>query len=192
MKFSLALIVSLFYFLPVTAQVNLSVKWQQYTPPANSDTIYYTNTKKLIWPDFKGSVDKKSDATAITSSGFGYNAGVKYKNGIADIDITVYCYFSKPGSWVIKGKETDYALNHEQHHFDVSYIVTNNFINKLKAAKFTFKNYNTLLDKIYLETRQELEKMQNEYDGQTRNGRVPAAQAEWNSKIEKQLVLISK
>ncbi len=191
MKYIITLLLS-FIILNAIAQVNVTVKWQQNTPAANSDTIYYTSLKKLTWPDFKGSVDKTSDATAITSSGFGYNAGVKYKDGKADINITVYCYFSKPGSWVIKGKETEYALNHEQHHFDVSYIVTNNFINKLKAAKFTWSNYNYLLDKIYLESRQELEKMQNDYDSQTRNGRVPAAQIEWNSKIEKQLDLVSK
>ncbi len=168
-------------------QVTVSVKWQQHTPSVNNDTIYYSPSKKLIWQDFKGSVEKNSEATAITSSGFGYYAGVKYKDGKADIKITVYCYFSKSGSWVIKGKETAYALNHEQHHFNVSYIVTNNFIKKLKAAKFTWNNYNSLLDKFYTESRQELEKMQNEYDGQTKNGRLPEVQTMWNKKIENQI-----
>ena len=175
------------FTLPVAAQVTVNIKWQQYVPPANGDTIYYSPAKKLTWPDFKGAPEPGSDATAITSSGFGYLAGVRYKEGKADINITVYCYFSKSGSWVIKGKETVYALNHEQHHFDVSYIVTNLFIQKLKAAKFTWNNYNELLDKIYGDSRQQLQDMQNEYDGKTNNGRLPAIQAKWNEKIEKQL-----
>jgi len=173
--------------LPALSQAVVSVKWLQYEPAAGSDTVYYAPEKKITWADFKGTPEPGSDATAITSSGFGYMAGIKYKDGKVNISITVYCYFSRHGSWVIKGKETAYALNHEQHHFDVSYIVANLFVQKLKTAKFTWDNYNELLDKFYNDSRQQLKDMQNEYDGQTKNGRLPAVQEKWNAKIDKQL-----
>jgi hypothetical protein len=167
------------------AQVTIKINWEQHKLSAKSDTIYYSANKKLIWADFKGKPDPQSDATAITSSGFGYLASMESANGKTDIDVTVYCYFSKPKSWV--RTESAYALNHEQHHFDVTYIVTNLFIEKLKAAKFTRKNYDNLIEKIYNESCRQLEQMQNEYDGQTSNGRLKNIQLEWNEKIEKHL-----
>jgi hypothetical protein len=186
MKYTLLILFWLFT-LPLAGQVSVSVKRQQYTPPLNSDTMYYSQAKKLNWLDFKGQPDKASDATAITFSGFGYNAGVKYLNGKMDISITVYCYFTKTGSWVIKGKETDYALNHEQHHFDITFLVACSFMQKLKEAKFTWANYNQLLDKIYSDSRRQLETFQNQYDGETRNGRLTERQSKWNAKITDQL-----
>lgn len=169
-------------------QVNVSVQWSAHHPSAKSDTIYYDAQKKLAWQDFKGKPDNRSEAIAITSSGFGYLAAMQYRNGKTSIGITVYCYFSKNNSWVKTA--SDYALNHEQHHFDVTYIITNLFMNKLKTATFTRNNYGTVLEKLYAESCRELEKMQNEYDGQTRNGRLKNIQANWNEKIEKQLGLL--
>jgi hypothetical protein len=80
-------------------------------------------------------------------------------------------------------------LTHEQHHFDVTYIITDLFIQKLRAAKFTATNYGDVVERIYAETCRELEKMQNEYDGQTKNGQLKNIQAEWNNKIDKRLDL---
>ncbi len=186
----LTIIFFLFINVPVFSQISVTVKWAQNKPATKSDTIYYNADKKLDWSNFKGKTDPQSDATAITSSGFGYEAGVHYKNEKTTITIAVYCYFSKLNSWVRAGGQSDYALNHEQHHFDVTYIVTNLFIQKLKDAKFTRNNYDALIDKIYMESCKELELMQNEYDGQTRNGRLKSIQADWNEKIEKKLALV--
>ena len=169
------------------AQVTVSVNWSQHVPPANSDTIFYNASRKLTWPDFKGIPGNPADALAITSSGLGYFATMRSLNGKTNIDINVYCYFSKQSSWVRKGRESDYALNHEQHHFDVTYIVANLFIQKLKEAKFSRNNYGSQVEKIYNESCRELEKMQNQYDGQTKNGQLRNLQAEWNDKINQQL-----
>ena len=173
--------------LPVFAQTTVNVKWLQHVPPVNSDTIYYRQSKKLMWPDFKGMVQAASNATAITSSGFGYVADMRTRNNKTEIVIAVYCYFSKQDSWVKQGGESDYALNHEQHHFDITYLVACLFVQKLKEAQFTRTNYDVLLDKIYKECREQLRKMQDDYDGQTKNGQLKYIQAEWDNKIEKQL-----
>jgi len=173
------------------AQVTVSVNWVQRMPPANSDTIFYNPDKKLTWPDFKGKPGSPSEAIAVTSSGLGYKASMHSRNGKTDLVIDVYCYFSKQNSWVRPGRQSDYALTHEQHHFDVTYIVTDLFIQRLRAAKFTTANYGDVVEKIYGETCRELEKMQNDYDGQTKNGQLRNIQAEWNNKIEKRLDLTS-
>ena len=173
--------------VPGFAQVTVTVNWSKHSPSPSSDTIYYNSARKLAWPDFKGKPGDPADALAITSSGFGYLATMRYYNGKTDIDVNVYCYFSKQNSWVRQGRESEYALNHEQHHFDVTYIVTNLFINKLKAATVTRNNYGDVIEKMYNESCRELEKMQNNYDGQTKNGQLRNIQAEWNEKITNQL-----
>lgn len=189
MKFLLAICLIIFTASGFT-QTTVKVQWMQHMPADNSDSIFYSSSRKLVWPDFKGTADVKSDAVAITASGFGFISGVKYNNGKVNIDISVYCYFGKNNSWVRAGKESDYALNHEQHHFDITYIATCLFIQKLKTASFTWQNYNEALNRIYTQSSKQLEKMQNDYDGQTRNGQLERAQAAWNIKIEKQLATV--
>jgi hypothetical protein len=173
------------------SQSIVNIQWLQHKPDAKVDTIYYTPLKKLVWPDFKGKPEHHTNALAVTSSGFGYLATMQTRNNKTDIGITIYCYFSKQDSWVIAGGESDYALTHEQHHFDITYIVACNFIKKLKDSKFTRSNYITLLDEIYTGSRQQLKKMQDDYDSQTKNGQLKNIQAKWNDKIDKQLKTLS-
>jgi FtsZ-binding cell division protein ZapB len=170
------------------SQLQVNVNWLQPPKMQTKDTVYYNPSYQLVWPDFKGVPDQNNTfALAITSSGFGFTAGYQMRNGKASLNINVFCYFSKHSSWVKEGKESDYALNHEQHHFDVSYIATCRFIEKLKAAKFTVANYDDLLTKIYNESTTEMESLQNDYDGQTKNGRLKDVQEQWNKKINTML-----
>jgi hypothetical protein len=173
------------------AQLAVQINFLQPTANPNSDTIYFTPTKKLVWENFKGAPLQKGRAIAETSSGFGFNAGLKTRNGKGSLSINVICYFDKSRSWVKPGKESMYALQHEQNHFNVSYIATSNFVKKLRQVKFTTQNYNTLLNQIYTQSMNELQTMQNEYDGQTQNGIIQAQQAIWNKKIEGEVKLLS-
>jgi hypothetical protein len=173
------------------AQVMVNIQWQAVKPGANGDTIYYNSNRKLTWPDFKGKPDAKSFAAAITESGFGYQLAMSSLNNRTTINITVYCYFNKNKSWVKKGANNDYALLHEQHHFDITYINTCFFIKKLSEAKFTKSNCGSLSAKIHDECFAALDKMQNEYDGETSNGRKKDVQAFWNNKIDEQLATLT-
>ncbi len=173
-----------------SAQVKVLINFLQTKTPASSDTIYFNPSRKLVWNDFKGTPEPNHIALAITSSGLGYSAAMKSTNGAGTITINVFCYFDKEKSWVKVGKQSDYALTHEQHHFDVSYLATNLFVTKLKAAKFTLSNYALLLQKIYTEALQNLESMQNAYDGETKNGQLKNIQAVWNKKIDDSLKAI--
>ena len=184
----------LLFFISIStsgfAQTTVNVRWTQHSPPPNTDTLYYYPKRKLVWGDFQGTPGNPADAIAITYSGFGYLATMQYNNKKTDIVIDVYCYFYKKKSWVRDGRESNYALNHEQHHFDVTYIITNSFIQKLRAAKLSRNNYGEQVEKIYNETCRELEKMQDGYDGQTKNGQLKNIQAEWNDRIKEQLKLL--
>lgn len=174
------------------AQVTINIQWQNIKPGNGNtgDTIYYDRNRKLSWPDFKGTPDAGSPAAAITESGFGYLLSMQSLNNRTSINITVYCYFNKNKSWVKKGMKNDYALEHEQHHYDITYINTCLFIQKLKEAKLTRANYNSLSGKIYDECVIALNKMQDEYDGETSNGRKKEVQEYWNKKIDQQLAAL--
>lgn len=169
------------------SQLQVNVRWIQPRSAETKDTIYYTPDYKLDWDDFRGRPDNNSVALAITSSGFGFTAGIQSRGGKGTLNINVYCYFSKNRSWVKEDKASPYALNHEQHHFDVTYIASARFVEKLRQAKFSFTNYNELLNTLYQESTDELEQMQNDYDGQTKNGRLVNIQNQWNNKINAML-----
>ena len=130
-KYSLTLIFFLFSSMAYAQFVTTTIQWQKVKPGNASDTIAYDLKRKLTWDDFKGRPDENSFAAAITQSGFGYRMSVQNVNGRIKMDITVFCYFNKANSWVKKGENTNYALLHEQHHFDITYINTCLFIQKL-------------------------------------------------------------
>lgn len=171
----------------VFAQFSITVKWQPIKLGNAGDTVYYDLGRKLNWTDFKGKPVASSPAAAITESGFGYKMNMQSYNSKTNVEIIVFCYFNKMNSWVKKDMDTDYALLHEQHHYDITYINACLFIKKLKEAQFNKGNYNYLAEKIHDETFAILDKMQNDYDGQTSNGRIPRMQNFWNKKIDQQL-----
>lgn len=184
---NILVLILIFSCSSVKAQVTVNVQWKNIDEEQISDTIYYSSDRKLTWPDFKGKPNNASPAAAITESGFGYLLAMRSLNNRTSINITVYCYFSKNKSWVKKGMSTAYALEHEQHHFDITYINTCLFFKKLKEAKLNRSNYNALSEKIYNECVEALHQMQDAYDGETLNGRKKEVQAVWNDKINKQL-----
>ena len=172
------------------AQFTTTIKWYNIHKPYSDDTIYYNPQRKLNWEDFKGKPDAASPAAAITASGFGYRMSMNSVNSKTDLVITVFCYFNKKHSWVKKNMDSEYALLHEQHHYDITYINTCLFIKKLQEAQFNKGNFNQLVDKIHDECFEALENMQNEYDSQTLNGRIDRQQKIWNKKIDQQLAAL--
>ena len=189
--FSLVIICVLFYFQP-EAQVTTNVYWTEQTEMNKSNTIYYNTEKKLGWEDFKGVPGPPGPIAAITASGFGYKANMNLSNGKGEINVSVYCYFNKKGSWVRPGKTSPYILNHEQHHFDVSYLAAGIFMNKLKNTVITTSNCNTVLPQIYKECCDMMNKMQDDYDGQTMNGQIEEKQKRWNIFFAEKVPLITK
>jgi hypothetical protein len=186
-----------FFLLIIVASLvsNAQIKTQiNFVQPANSptkDTIYFTNAQPLVWKDFKGLPQQKGMAIAETASGFGFNAGFKMINNKGTLKVNIFCYFDKTKSWVKPGSQSNYALQHEQNHFTISYIATNYFYQQLKIATFTRSNYNQLLNEIYNASIQKLREMQNQYDSETRNGINKEQQAKWNKKINEQLNLLA-
>ncbi len=182
----------LFFIGSSYGQVTTNVYWTEQTEMSKPNTIYYNPDKNLVWADFKGIPGPPSPVAAITASGFGYKANMTSSGGKGEINVAVYCYFNKNSSWVRPGKTTAYILNHEQHHFDVSYIAAGIFINKIKNTALTTSNCNVLLQRVYKECCDIMNKMQDDYDGQTMNGQLEEKQQKWNSFFAEKLPLITR
>lgn len=170
---------------PLFAQpLTVNVVLVQRTAPESSDSIYYSPNRKLTWADFMGQAVAGSPAVAITNSGFGFGMGTYTRGGKTRINISVHGSFSKSQSWVKKGYATEYVLNHEQHHFDLTWYCTLQFYKKLKAAVLTPDNYREVITKIYTESYTLLRQLQDAYDTETSNGILKDKQAIWNKKID--------
>jgi hypothetical protein len=172
----------------VFSQANVVVEWTTKTNLPETETIYYHPDTKLKWENFEGAPIDMGIVAAITFSGFGYQAEMKTVDGKSILKIKVYCYFNKKKSWVKPGKKTDEILRHEQIHFDISYLAACTFVDKLKKTVFPNGNIKAVLPELYNEYIKSMDKMQDEYDSQTQNGRNKVNQAAWIKQLSDWLV----
>lgn len=179
-------------FNELYAQFHTQVEWTKHTSMFSNDVLYYERDNKLVWEDFRGIPVDKGRTAAVTMSGFGYNANMHSSGQNGDLTIQVYCFFQKDKSWVKPEKTTSYILNHEQHHFDISFLAAKMFIDRIKNVSLTRNNYNNLLPKIYDEYIERMNKMQDEYDSQTKNGQEKNLQEKWNRFIDEKITLLTK
>ena len=186
------LILSIFFYTENNNHLQTNVSWTTETSLSPREVVYFDPSQNLEWNDFTGTPADGGRAAAVTVSGFGYLANVNTRAGSGVIDIKVYCYFHKNKSWVKPGRNTSYILSHEQHHFDISYIAASIFTEKLKNASFTSGNYDQLLSKIYDESTAVMNKMQDDYDGETKNGQLRDVQAQWNENVDAQINRITR
>ncbi len=168
-------------------QVNTVISYETELDNPGNRFIFYQPAQPVFIADFKGHPEAGSDAVAITNSGFMFKMGYRSAGGNETLNIKVFCSFDKEKSWMKENGKTDYILQHEQLHFDISYLSTLLFINKLKGTKFTTQKYQSQIRDVYDAAVNTLEQLQNLYDTETRNGQVKEKQQAWTAKIKMQL-----
>lgn len=173
-------------------KLNVEVNYVTSDTAANKSLIFYNPAVKLTWNDFKGSPVVSSEAAAITNAGIGFKMMFESHDNKATLKILVNCNFSITDSWVKDGRRTPYILNHEQHHFDIAYIHALQFLQNLKAATYTMKDYSKVIEKIYSQCHVDLQTMQNAYDNETKNSQLADEQELWNKKIDMKMVSLTK
>lgn len=179
-------------FWNANAQLSTNIYWTRQTALPSSEVIYYSPGHNLAWNNFAGRPDQSARASAVTVSGFGYKAEIKNSGNSGTLNIGVYCYFSKTKSWVKEGRTTSFILNHEQQHFNISFIAANMFFDKLKNTYITVGNYNNVLPRIYNECCAIMNKLQDDYDVQTKNGQLKDVQSKWNEFLTGKLGMITR
>lgn len=154
--------------------------------PSSRDTVFYDPERPLTWDDFTESPNPTSsyNATIFSSLSIEGNASIVSGEIVQTIEVKVYML---PGqSWVKDANA--YANNHEQRHFDLTRIAADRMINKLNNLDLEPNLYEAKLNDAYLDAYREMNRFQEFYDNQTRNGINKETQSSWNQAISKALV----
>jgi hypothetical protein len=147
----------------------------------NSQFIEWSPVKRLTWDDYLAKPSSLTDAAAITSTAL----GVEYHLKNNTLTYTITCRFSKTNSW---GRhKTDYILQHEQGHFDITELFARKLAKELKEYKFDPRKYQDDVSKIYKKLMDEKEEYQNKYDKETDFSRNKEQQVEWLEKVKDEL-----
>ncbi|MDB5146481.1 MAG: hypothetical protein JWQ57_501, partial [Mucilaginibacter sp.] len=114
--------------------------FSDYSEQPEGDTIYYSAKRPLTWNDFQ---DKARGIKYIAEvlPGFGYTEQVDVVKSMVVVRVSMRVFLPKSAAWVKPEGRTDYALNHEQRHFDIVVIVARHFKQALMAMKLPVDNY---------------------------------------------------
>ena len=150
------------------------------------DTVYY-NSGKITWNDFKGKPTNSRYGAAIFSN-FAYDAIFQIKDGYIVATIQTKTYMVRGMSWVMPAAQEAYGLAHEQLHFDITRLVVERFKKKIATMKADLViDLNSMIQYEYLESYREMNKLQNDYDGESNHSLNRQKQAEWADKVKKWL-----
>lgn len=163
------------------------VTFVDYTEQPEGDTIYYSPSRPLTWPDFQSHIRPARRFEAQVMPGIGYNQQAKIIKGIIDVKIELKAYLPKSAAWANYSGRDSYTLNHEQRHFDIVKIISEQFKQKILAQKLTPDTFEAIINMQYLDSLRDMNTMQKAYDKETSHGTNHFAQATWNDRIDKEL-----
>lgn len=158
--------------------------FSSFSQQSSIDTLHWREDYKLKWDDFKAAPDTNSIGGAGTVSGL--TTFSQYTSDTT-IEIIIKAVFYKNKSWVKEGWQTDYALNHEQGHFNITEVFARKATIELKLhtniSFLTSGFIKTLIEKSF----EDMLKMSAQYDKETTYPIRPDKQKEWDKKIAKWL-----
>ena len=142
----------------------------------------------LQWSDFSGQPDNSNPYFANTHWDFSYRfSSTKFNGDVAEISgFEIVLQLNPYKSWVKKGKETDELLKHEQGHFNVGLLFSQEVLKKIKTASFTRNNFAAELQKLVSEIFKKYNAMNEQYDNETNHSMNKEAQARWNEFFSKE------
>ncbi|MFD2571252.1 hypothetical protein ACFSUS_11455 [Spirosoma soli] len=166
---------------------SLTVTFTDDSRITDDDTVHYNPSRKLTWADFKAEPRRGSHYAAEVFTSFAYEGKSSVKNGVINVNLTVKGYMLKNSSWGRADAKNDYALNHEQRHFDITKIIVERFKRKVHPDSLTLEDYNSIIQYQFIESYREMNRMQEQYDAETSHSINQAAQERWNQKIDAEL-----
>lgn len=184
---------SLFIFLFATLNVvngkekpdiNISidiVKWDN-----DPLLIIFHKDRPLTFSDFKGTVPSITKGVAATYSGIKMGYSSAEDKTTIDIKVNLTCYFDPSKSWMKKEGKTPNILEHEQGHFNITFIQMCRFSEAISKYKFT-QNWKTELLNLRQKYMDELNILQDNYDKTTIHGTLEEQQIIYSSQINTRL-----
>jgi hypothetical protein len=166
---------------------SVQISFGDYTEKTEGDTIYYSPTRRLTWADFQSKLRPLGPYQASVMPSIGYTQESKIDHGVIKAKILLKAYLPKSASWANYSGRDDYALNHEQRHFDIVKIIAEQFRKKVLAKRLTPDTYEAFINMQYLDSFRDMNTMQKAYDAETAHGQNHFAQEQWNSRIDQEL-----
>lgn len=148
-----------------------------------SDTLFYAPGRKLAWDDFRGKPPVTGPSGAVAYTSFSYEGSSSLRKDTLVITLQLQVFFVRSASWVRFDNHSDYALIHEQLHFDITRLVAERFKQKLKQTALNRDDYDSVIQYQYLQSFREMNRLQYAFDHETNHGTNPLAQARWRDNI---------
>ena len=150
---------------------------------AGSDTVFYDPERPLVWADFQRKAPPLTKFAAAVYTSIGYEARATVVNQQIMLNIKMKVFLIKSNSWVQPHAKESYALRHEQLHFDITKLVAERFKQKVLSEELPPDDYDSRLQYIYLDSFREMNKMQEQYDGETQHSLIRSEQNRWDEKV---------
>jgi hypothetical protein len=166
---------------------SLKVNFIEDSRITDDDTVHYNPARKLIWADFKATPRQGSHYAAEVFTSFAYEGKSSVSNGVININLLIKSYMLKNSSWGRSDAKNEYALNHEQRHFDIAKIIAERFKRKVQPDSLTLEDYNSIIQYQFIESFRDMNRMQEQYDRETNHSTNQVAQELWNQKIDAEL-----
>lgn len=136
----------------------------------------YVYGRVLTLNDFNSQKSNYNNVVGKSFTGISYSV-TKY-NG--NISVEVCAVFDKQKSFIVVNNKTEKTLSHEQRHFDITYLFSIKFIDRLKSLK----NINEqIIDEVYAQINKDWDAWQKKYDLDTEHSVNNLKQKEWDNLI---------
>lgn len=157
----------------------------------HSDSLFYQPHRKLQWSDFKATPPLRGPSAAVSYTSFAYEGSSLHKKDTLQINLTLQVFFIKGSSWVKSFARDNYSLEHEQLHFDITWLVALRFQQRIKSMELTAEDFDSIIQYQYIESFREMNKLQEAYDRETNHGQDPAAQKRWKGLVGEALATLT-
>jgi hypothetical protein len=165
----------------------VKISFTDYSEQPEGDTIYYAVNRPLAWADFQSRMKPPGRFEAEVMPGIGYNQQAEVIKGTIRVNVVMKTYLPKSAARANATGRNDYALNHEQRHFDITKIITEQFKQKVLCKPLTPDTFEAFINMQYLDSYRDMHAMQKAYDTETNHGANRFAQESWNNRIDKEL-----
>jgi hypothetical protein len=149
-----------------------------------SDTLFYSEERKLRVDDFTGTPSLRGPSAAVAYTSFAYDGSSLLKKDTLLIFLKLQVFFIKSASWIRAGAKDNYTLAHEQLHFDITLLVAERFKQKLKQTALNRDDYDSIIQYQYIQSFREMNRLQYAFDHETNHGLNQAAQLKWQDKVK--------
>jgi hypothetical protein len=142
---------------------------------------------RLEWKDFTGEPDLQSGRWASTYTHVYYRYNVRsLRLDTAFIDLRSWPVLERR-SWVIRDRESDELLTHEQGHYDLAIYLALKFRKQTDTMTFHLADFRSKIDSTFKSLHEAVTKMELLYDEETNHMLNREAQLRWNKKLDELL-----